>query len=85
MNRTLRSTSVAVIFSAIFLSSGCGKRTAATDPGSQSKHESTKPLQAADLVGYDGTKLRKSVDHIREANEKHNREMERMAESGPEQ
>jgi hypothetical protein len=41
------------------------------------------PLQAADLVGYDGTKLRKSVDHIREANDKHDQEVEKMVETGP--
>ncbi len=76
---------VAIIFSTILLSSGCQKKTAATNPDSQSKtelHENTKPLQAADLVGYDGTKLRKSVDRIKEANDKRNQEMEKMAETG---
>ncbi len=76
---------IAIIFSTIWLSSGCQKKTAATNPNSQSKaelHEDTKPLQAADLVGYDGTKLRKSVDHIKEANDKRNQEIEKMAESG---
>ena len=75
----------AIIFSTILFSSGCQKKTAATNPNSQSKaelHENTKPLQAADLVGYDGTKLRKSVDKITEANDKHNREMENMVETG---
>ncbi len=79
---------VAIIFSTILLSSGCQKKTAATNPDAQSKtelHEDTKPLQAADLVGYDGTKLRKSVDHIREANDKHNQEIEKMAETPPDQ
>jgi hypothetical protein len=76
---------IAIIFSTILFSSGCQKKTAATNPNSQSKaelHENTKPLQAADLVGYDGTKLRKSVDKITEANDKHNREMENMVETG---
>jgi len=76
---------VAIIFSTILLSSGCQKKTAATNPDSQSKtelHENTKPLQAADLVGYDGTKLRKSVDRLKEANDKRNQEMEKMAETG---
>jgi hypothetical protein len=79
---------VAIIFSAIVLSSGCQKKTAATNPKSESETElrdNTKPLQAADLVGYDGTKLRKSVDHIREANDKHNQEGEKMVETGPDQ
>ena len=85
---TLPVTFVAIIFSTILLSSGCQKKSAATNPNSQGKselHESTKPLQAADLVGYDGTKLRKSVHQIREANEKHNQEVEKMVESGPDQ
>ena len=88
MKTTLRSTLVGTISSALLLSSGCQKKTVATDPTSRSTGElrqSTKPLQAADLVGYDGTKLRKSVDHIREANEKHNQQLEKVAESGPDQ
>jgi hypothetical protein len=76
---------IAIIFSTILFSSGCQKKTAVTNPNSQSKnelHENTKPLQAADLVGYDGTKLRKSVDKITEANDKHNQEIKNMAEPG---
>jgi hypothetical protein len=79
---------VAIIFPTILLSSGCQKKTAATNPNSQSETElrdNTKPLQAAHLVGYDGTKLRKNVDQIREANEKHNQEVEKMVETGPDQ
>ena len=79
---------VAIIFSTILLSAGCQKKTAATKSNSQSKtevHENTKPLQAADLVGYDGTKLRKSVDHIREANDKHNQEIKKTVETGQRQ
>jgi len=85
---TLPVTFVAIIFSTILLSSGCQKKTAATNPNSQSKtefHENTKPLQAADLVGYDGTKLRKSVHHIGEANDKHNQEIKKTVETGPDQ
>ena len=76
---------IAIIFSTILLSSGCQKKTAATNPNSQSNtelQENTKPLQAADLVGYDGTKLRKSVNGIKEVNDKHNQELEKMAETG---
>jgi hypothetical protein len=79
---------VAIIFSTIVLSSGCQKKTAATNPNSQSETElrdNTKPLEAADLVGYDGTRLRKSVDHIRESNDKHNQEVEKIVETGPDQ
>jgi hypothetical protein len=79
---------IAIIFSTLLFSSGCQKKTAATNPKSQSEAElrdNTKPLEAAGLVGYDGTKLRKSVDHIREDNDKHNQEVEKMVETGPDQ
>ena len=81
MKNTLPLTFVAIIFSMILLSSGYQKKTPATNPNSQIKsesHESTKPLQAADLVGYDGTKLKKSVHQIKDATEKHNQEIEKM-------
>ena len=35
----------------------------------------TKTLQAADLVGYDGKKLRKSVDKVLDANDQRNKEL----------
>jgi hypothetical protein len=85
MKNMLHVMFVAIIFSMLLLSSGCQKKTAATNPSSESRtelHENTKPLQAADLVGYDGTKLRKSVDKITNANDKHNQEIENMAETG---
>jgi len=86
MRIALRSTFMAMIFSTMLLSSGCEKEeTAATDPTAQSTPGSTKPLEAADLVGYDGKRLRKSVDRIREGNEKHNQELEKTAGSGPDQ
>ena len=85
MKITFRSTFVAMIFATMLLSSGCQKKTAATDPTFQSTPGKTKPLEAADLVGYDGTRLRKSVDHIKEANEKHHQDVEKMAGKGPDQ
>jgi ABC-type Zn uptake system ZnuABC Zn-binding protein ZnuA len=76
--------SVAVItFAAILLLSGCQKKTVATNPDpkqNNASQEKTKPLQAADLVGYDGTKLRKSVDKIIQNNDKHNKELEKATE-----
>ena len=85
MKTTLRLAFIAMIFATILVSSGCEKKTAATDPTAQSTPGSTKPLEAVDLVGYDGKKLRKSVDRIKEANEKHNRELEKMTGSEPDQ
>ena len=85
MKITFRSRFVAMIFATMLLSSGCEKKTAATDPIAQSTPGSTKPLEAADLVGYDRKRLRKSVDRIREGNEKHKQDIEKMAGSGPDQ
>jgi hypothetical protein len=85
MKIALRSMFMAMIFSTMLLSSGCEEKAADTDPNAQSTPGSTKPLEAADLVGYDGKRLRKSVDRIKEGNEKHNQELEKMAGSGPDQ
>ena len=77
-----------MIFSTMLLSSGSEQKTVAINPGSENKGElrgSTKPLQVADLVGYDGTKLKKSVDHIIDAKEKHDRELQKTTEGGPDQ
>jgi hypothetical protein len=72
-------------FAAVLLLSGCEKGNVATDAASQSTPGSTKILEAADLVGYDGKRLRKKVDGIREANEKHHQELEKTVGSGPDQ
>jgi len=85
MKNVLPKTFVAIIFATMWLSSGCEKKTAATNLTSQSTPGSTKPLEAADLVGYDGKRLGKSVDRIKEANEKHNQELEKMVGGGPDQ
>ena len=85
MKTAVCSMFIGMIFATMLLSAGCEKKTGATNPSSESTPGSTKPLEAADLVGYDGKRLRKSVDHIRDANEKHNQEIEKMAGSGPDQ
>jgi hypothetical protein len=85
MKALLRSMFVIMILATILFSFGCEKRTGASDTASQSTPGSTRPLEAADLVGYDGKRLRKSVDRIKEANEKRNQDAEKMVESGPDQ
>jgi hypothetical protein len=85
MTTALRSTFIGMICVTTLLSSGCEKKTAATDLTSQRTPGSTKPLEAADLVGYDGKRLRKSVDRIKDANEKHNQDLEKLSGSGPDQ
>ena len=83
--KMFRSTFVALVFATMLLSSACEKETASTDSISQSTPGSTKPLEAAGLVGYDGKRLRNSVDRIKEANEKRSQQMEKMVETGPDQ
>ena len=84
MKTRLRLTFITMI-STMVLSSGCEEKTAATDPIVQSTPGRTKPLEAADLVRYDGKTLRKSVDHIKEASERHGQQIKNMAENGPDQ
>jgi hypothetical protein len=75
--------SVTITVAAVLLSSGCQKESVVRNPDSQRNnelHENTKPLQGADLVGYNGTKLRKSVDKIKQDNDKHSQELEKAAE-----
>ena len=85
MKSTLRPSFVGLTIATMLLSSGCEEKTATTNPGLQSTPGSTKPLEAANLVGYDGTKLRKSVDRIKEANEKRGQQLEKMVEGGSDQ
>jgi hypothetical protein len=85
MKTALRSTFVAMIFSTVLFSSGCEEKTAATNPTPQSTPGSTKLLEAVDLVGYDGKAVRRSVDRVKEANQKHNQELEKMTGSAPDQ
>jgi hypothetical protein len=83
MKVLLPVTGATITVAAVLLSSGCQKKTVATNLDSQRNnelHEKTKPLQAADLAGYDGTKLRKSVDKIIQDNDKHNKELENATE-----
>ena len=85
MKTKFRLTFVAAVFATMLLSSGCEEKSVATDPSAQSTPGSTKPLEAAGFVGYDGKALRRSVDRIKDANEKRGQQMEKMAESGPDQ
>jgi hypothetical protein len=85
MKTALCSTLGIMILSTMLSLSGCEEKTAATDPIPQSTPGSTKVLEAVDLVGYDGKRLRKSVDRIKDGNEKHNQDLEKTVGSGPDQ
>jgi len=83
MKILLQRRCVAITFAVILLSLGCQKKTVVTNPDPQrnnASQEKTKPLRAADLVGYNGTQLRKSVDKIIQGNDKHNKELEKATE-----
>jgi ABC-type Zn uptake system ZnuABC Zn-binding protein ZnuA len=83
MKLLLPVTGATITVAAVLLSSGCQKKTVATNPDpkpNNASQEKTKPLQAADLVGYNGTQLRKSVDKIIQNNDKHNKELEKATE-----
>ena len=83
VKKRLRSICFSLIFLTVAFSFACQKKNADANATSGRKAESTKALQAADLVGYDGTRLRKSVDNIRQSNQKHDQQLDKMAEGGP--
>jgi hypothetical protein len=85
MKNALRSTFLCMILSTMSLSSGCDETTAPTEPSAQSTPGNTKVLEASDLVGDDGKALRRSVDRMKDANEKRGQQMQKLAEGGPDQ
>ena len=85
MKHALCSVLGVMIVATALLLSGCEKENVATGPTSQSTPGSTKALEAVDLVGYNGKALRRSVDRIKETNEKHDQQLEKLSETGPDQ
>ncbi|PYX05276.1 MAG: hypothetical protein E6L06_10595 [Verrucomicrobia bacterium] len=67
---------ITTVVLAIFLFVGCKEKPKAIDPkGKDEARQSTKTLEAADLVGYDGKLLRKTTDRVLDANDKHNQDI----------
>ena len=67
---------ITTVVLAIFLFVGCKVKPKAIDPkGKDEARQSTKTLEAADLVGYDGKLLRKTTDRVLDANDKHNQDI----------
>jgi hypothetical protein len=57
---------------------GCKEKPRAAEPKDENKgRQSTKALEAADLVGYDGKRLRKTTDRILDANDKRNQDIQK--------
>ncbi len=65
------------IFPALLLASCDGKPVVERRLGKKEQsHQDTSVLRAADLSGYDGTKLRKSTEALIDIKEKHNQAIE---------
>ena len=61
------------IILALFVFIGCEeKRKAVEFEDNTEDRQNSKVLEAVDLVGYDGKRLRKTTDGIRHANDKRN-------------
>ena len=62
----------------IFLFVGCNEKPKAVEPKDKDgARQSTKTLEAADLVGYDGKRLRKTTDRVLDANDKRNQDIQK--------
>jgi hypothetical protein len=62
----------------LFLFVGCKEKPKAVEPKDKDEaRQSTKTLEAADLVGYDGKGLRKTTDRVLDANDKRNRDIQK--------
>ena len=69
---------ITTVVLAILLFLGCKEKPKAIEPkGKDEARQSTKTLEAADLVGYDGTHLRKTTERVLDANDKHNRDIQK--------
>ena len=63
---------------AISLFVGCTEKPKAVEAkGKEDARQSTKALEAADLVGYDGRLLKKTTDRALDANDKHNQDIQK--------
>jgi hypothetical protein len=70
------------IILALFLFIGCKEKPKAVE--SKDKDEgrpNSKVVEAVDLVGYDGKRLRKTTDRIRDANAKRNQDIQKIIDN----
>jgi hypothetical protein len=62
----------------LFLFVGCNEKPTAIESKNKDEgRQSTKALEAADLVGYDGKRLRKTTDRVLDANDKRNQDIQK--------
>jgi hypothetical protein len=69
---------ITAVVLALFLFVGCKEKPKAVEPKQKDEaRQSTKTLEAADLVGYDGKRLRKTTDRVLDANDKRNQDIQK--------
>ena len=66
---------------ALFLFVGCNEKPKTVELRNKDEgRQSTKALEAADLVGYDGKRLRKTTDRLLDANDKRNQDIQKTVD-----
>jgi hypothetical protein len=69
---------ITTVVLAILLFVGCKEKPKAVKPKEKDEaRQNTKTLEAADLVGYDGKRLRKTTDRVLDANDKRNQDIQK--------
>ena len=69
---------IATVVVTLFLFVGCKEKPKAGEPKDKDEgRQSTKALEAADLVGYDGKRLRKITDRVLDVNDKRNQDIQK--------
>ena len=69
---------ITTVVLALFLFVGCKEKPKAVESKDKDGgRQSTKALEAADLVGYDGKRLRKTTDRVLDANDKRNQHIQK--------
>jgi hypothetical protein len=76
-NMPFSKLAVAIIL-ALFLFIGCKEKPKVVESKDKDEgRQNSKVLEAADLVGYDGKRLRKTTDGVRHANDKRNQDIQK--------
>jgi hypothetical protein len=66
------------IILALFLFIGCKEKPKVVESKDKDEgRQNSKVLEAVDLVGYDGKRLRKTTDGVRHANDKRNQDIQK--------
>jgi hypothetical protein len=81
-NNVLFSKLVITIMVALFLFTGCKEKPKAVESKDNDEGRSnSKVLEAVDVVGYDGKRLRKTTDRVLDANAKRNQDIRKIIDN----